>query len=202
MKKWMLTGCGCLLAVAAQAQFAGLPVADGAAAETGETRLAAGTVMSDDFNLYGGRALFAPFQGLALFADGGVIDPDGGDPGLALQGGAKLALPFSKSPVAVALRATWGYAGYDIRGGDVKGYGFSAGALVSRDVQLFVPYAFLGLNFTDTTVKTGGTKDDDRETDLAAAAGLRLRLGDRFSLYAEVAHVDEVLFGLGAGWTF
>ncbi len=202
MKKGMLTWCGCLLALAAQAQFAGLPVADGAAAEAGETRLTAGTVMRDDFNLYGGRVLFAPLKGLALFADAGVIDPDGGDLGSALQGGAKFKLPFQNKPLDVALRATWGVAGYDVRGGDVKMYGFSAGALVSRDVQLLVPYAFLGLNFTDSTVKAGGEKNDDSETDLAAAAGLRLRLGDRFSLYAEIEHVDEVGFGLGAGWTF
>ena len=202
MKKLVCFVAGCLWVSAVSAQFVGLPIAGGAAApETGETRRSAGAVMGDDFNLYGGRLFFSPIRRLGLFVDAGAIDPDGGDVGFAGQGGALFALPLSESPVDVALRATWGHARFDIRGGDLKAYAFNAGAVVSREVEFLTPYAFLGLNFVDTEVKARGVKYSDDETDLAVAFGALLRLGARFSVYGELAHVDELFFSFGARWT-
>lgn len=240
MKRWACMVGGWLLAVSAGAQFAGLPVADTAPAATGETRISAGAVLGDDFNLFGGRILFAPIKGLALFADPGLLDPDGGDLGFAVQGGAKLTLPFKNKPLDVALRVAWSYAGFDVPGGDAKLNDFNAGVLVSRDIQFFSPYAFLGINYCDAQVNvsggdgggageednadegTGGDDDpedtewgkvsklagggggsgSDEEYDVAAAAGLLLRFGKQFSLYAEIAYVDDLFAGAGARWQF
>ena len=241
MKRWAFMAGGWLLAVSAGAQFAGLPVADTAPAATGETRFSAGAVLGDDFNLFGGRILFAPIKGLALFADPGLLDPDGGDLGFAVQGGAKLTLPFKNKPVDVALRAAGSYAGFDVPGGDAKLNDFNAGVLVSRDIQFFSPYVFLGINYCDAQVnasggaggdageednadgETGGGDEEetddsgrkvaklaggaggsgsDEEYDVAAAAGLLLRFGKQFSLYAEIAYVDDLFAGAGARWQF
>ena len=45
-------------------------------------------------------------------------------------------------------------------------------------------------------------KNSHNETDLAAAAGIRVRCGSQFSIYGEIAHVDELKLGAGAGWKF
>ena len=203
MKKFVLVLVSCLISVPALAQFAGLPVAGPATVTAaGATSVSAGAVIGDDFNLYGGRLSFAPIGRLALFADLGAIDPDDGDLGLSFQGGVQFTLPLKESPVDVAARATWGHASFDFKGGDLKASGFNIGALVSRDLDLFSPYVFLGLNFVDTEVKAGGAKHTDDETDLAAAFGTLLRLGEQFALYGEIAHVDDLFFSVGLRRTF
>lgn len=205
MKKMVLMLCAGCFSIPAVAQFYGLPIADGASAPAaGETRASAGAVLAGDFNLYGGRLLFAPLGRLALFADFGAMDPAAGDLGSAFQGGAKFTLPLkADNPVDVALRATWAFASYDTRGGDLKMNGFNVGALVSREVERLTPYAFLGLNFVDAEVDINGPgRNSKDETDLAVAAGVLLRLVRHLSLYGELAHVDELMFNAGARWTF
>lgn len=189
-------------ATTASAQFWGLPMAGGAKSQAGDFRISAGGGWSDEANLYGGRLSFAPLKGLDLFVDPGLIDPDKGDMGLAIQTGIKFNLPLKKSPVDVALRAAWGHAAHDISGGDVKLNSFNAGVLVSREVNLFTPYAFLGLNLLDKSEKGEDLEKDTDKTDLAAAAGLVVRLAKPFSLYAEIAHINERFYGMGARWTF
>jgi hypothetical protein len=198
VKKCMLVLVSCLISVPAMAQFAGLPIAGPATVTAGgATWVSAGAVIGDDFNLYGGRLSFSPIGRLALFADVGAIDPDDGDLGLSFQGGMQFTLPLNESPVDVAARATWGHAGFDVKGGDVKMSGFNIGALVSRDLDSFSPYVFLGLNFVDSEVKHSEGKHSDDETDLAAAFGALLHLGHQFALYGEVAHVDDLFFSVG-----
>lgn len=204
MKKAILFLCLSMFAVSAMAQFLGLPIADSAKAPAmGETRLSTGAVLGDDFNLYGGRLSFAPIRPLAVFADLGAIDPDGGDMGLAFQIGGKFTLPLKESPVDVALRALWDWASFDLEAGEVTSTGFNAGVLVSREVKLFSPYAFAGLSFMDseTKLKEGG-KNSDSSTDLALAVGTLVRLSEQLSLYVEFAHVDDASVGLGARWNF
>jgi hypothetical protein len=196
----------CLLALSslASAQIIGMPIADGAAAPPmGETRASAGAVLGDDFNLYGARLSFAPIHRLALFVDFGAIDPDGGDMGFAFQGGAKFTLPLNPENLAdVALRATFGNAGFDFHGGDVDMTGFTGGAEVSRTLGAFTPYAFLGLSFLDYEAQAGSYKESKDETDLAFALGSLLRFGQNFSLYVELAHVDDFLTAFGGRWDF
>ena len=48
----------------------------------------------------------------------------------------------------------------------------------------------------------GGGSGSDDEYDVAAAAGLLLRFGKQFSLYAEIAYVDDLFAGAGARWQF
>ncbi|NLG35620.1 MAG: outer membrane beta-barrel protein [Lentisphaerae bacterium] len=198
MKKAVLVLVTCWISVPALAQFAGLPIAGPATVgEGGATWVSAGAVIGDDFNLYGGRLSFSPIGRLSLFADAGAIDPDDGDLGLSFQGGVQFTLPMKESPVDVAARATWGHAGFDVKGGDVKMSGFNIGALLSRDLESFSPYVFLGLNVVDSEVKAGGAKHTDDATDLAAAFGALLRLGHQFALYGEIAHVDDLFFSVG-----
>ena len=204
MKKWILVLCLCLLTVPVMAQFAGLPIANSAAAPVaGETRISGGAAFSDDFSLYGGRLSFAPIGRLALFGDLGAIDPDGGDLGPSGQAGLQFTLPMGEEKLMdMALRATVGYARFDFDGGDLAMDGFTLGALVSRDVTLITPYVFLGMSFVDTEVDVHGMKESEDETDLAFAVGTLLNLTDAFSLYGEYAHVDESFLNAGARWTF
>ena len=100
MKKWILVLCLCLLSVPVLAQFAGLPIANSAAAPVaGETRVTAGIVTSDDYNQYGGRLSFAPIGRLALFGDFGALDPDGGDVGPSGQAGLQFTLPLGAEKI-------------------------------------------------------------------------------------------------------
>ncbi len=204
MKKAILFLSLSMFSASAMAQFLGLPIAGSAQAPaTGEIHTSAGAVVGDDLNLYGGRLSFAPFHRLALFADVGAVDPDGGDWGLAYQLGGQFTLPLKESPVDVALRAVWDRASFDLKAGDVTAMGFNAGVLVSRGVDLFSPYVYAGLNFVDTEIKLkGGGTDSDDSTDLALAIGTLIRLGGQFSLYVEFAHVDDPFFAAGARWGF
>jgi hypothetical protein len=205
MKRWMLLACLLLVPLSALAQFLGLPIADTAKAPAmGETVVSAGGMLGDEFNLYGGRLSFAPLGRLAVFADLGAIDPDGGDVGFAFQLGGKFTLPLNQSnPVDVALRAVWDRAGFDLDAGEVTSSGIHAGVLVSREVKLFSPYAYLGLKFTDSEVKLkGGGKVSDDSTDLAVAAGTLIRLTEPFALYVELAHVDDPFVNFGGCWMF
>ena len=204
MKKWILVLCLCLLSVPAMAQFAGLPIANSAAAPVaGETRVTAGIVTSDDYNQYGGRLSFAPIARLALFGDFGALDPDGGDVGPSGQAGVQFTLPLGEeSLIDLALRATAGFASFDFDGGDLSMNGFTAGGLVSRDVKILSPYAFLGMSVVNIEVDAHGASESEDETDLAFAVGTLLKLTDAFSLYGEYAHVDESFLNAGARWTF
>ena len=80
--------------------------------------------------------------------------------------------------------------------------GFTAGGLVSRDVKILSPYAFLGMSVVNIEVDAHGASESEDETDLAFAVGTLLKLTDAFSLYGEYAHVDESFLNAGARWTF
>ena len=207
MKRRLVVLAAMTLAVPVQAQFFGLPVADGAASPAaGDVQAVAGMMMGDDFDAGGGRLLFAPVPRLLLFADLGILNPDRGDWGPAFQGGARFTLPFrDESPLDVALQAAGGLASCELDAGDLRMQAFNAGALASRSVGIITPDAFLGLCFTDAELdlkeKHKG-KNSHNETDLAAAAGIRVRCGSQFSIYGEIAHVDELKLGAGAGWKF
>jgi len=202
MKKLIVAVMICAMAAPAMAQFGGLPYADSAAApEAGLMRVSGGLVIGDDFNTYGGRFTFGLIEGLAIFADIGMLDPDEGDTGLAYQGGAKFTLPLDL-PVDVAVRGTIGMASYDIDNGDVDSMDFNIGALVSKDLDMFTPYGFIGFNYLDYEVKAGQQKKSDDETDIALAGGTLFSLTEQFSLYGELVYIDDVLFGLGGRWQF
>ncbi|MCO5043954.1 MAG: hypothetical protein J5I99_00365 [Verrucomicrobia bacterium] len=187
-----------LITPAAMAQSFGLPIASSASAPAaGATALSGGAVLSDTFNLYGGALSFAPVSRLSLFGQLGALDPDHGDLGYAAQGGIQFALPLRDSAVDLALRGTWSHFAYDSNNGDVSANGFNLGAIVSRDMDLISPYVFIGLNFNETEVKQGHNKQQKDEIDPAAAFGFLLHLGSEFSLYAEIAHVDDLAINFG-----
>ena len=199
MKKWIAVLMMTVLAVPALAQFAGLPIAGGAAAAPGGAFSASGgVVIGDDVNLYGVRGGFAPIEGLALFGDAGVLDPDEGDMGWAVQGGGLFTLPL-ELPVDVGVRGTLGFAGYDGDGGDVTYMDIMGGLLVSKAIQQLTPYAFLGFNYMDYEVELDGYHGDysDDETDAVLAAGVEFAINEQISLYGEIAHIDDPFFGFG-----
>jgi hypothetical protein len=144
------------------------------------------------------RATFAPIEGLALFGDAGALDPDEGDMGWAIQGGGLFTLPLGL-PVDVGLRGSLGFAGYDGDGGDVTYMDIMGGILVSMTIEQLTPYAFLGFNYMDYEVKMSGHhgKVSDDETDAVLAAGVEFAINEQFSLYGEVAHIDDPFFGFG-----
>ena len=206
MKKWMAVLAVLTFAVPAMAQLAGLPIAGGAVAPAGMLQGSGGLVLGDDFNLYGVRGTFAPINGLSVFGDAGVLDPDAGDMGWALQGGGLFVLPLGL-PVDLGLRGALGFGGFD---SDEAGVDASAtimtlngGVLASKTIEMFTPYVFAGLNYADTTVDVEGYGDvSDDETDLAVAAGVVVSLNEMLSFYAEIAHIDDPFFGLGGRITF
>ena len=190
-------------AVPAFAQFGGVPVAGGAAVPaTGETTVTAGAVVGDDYHLYGGRMSFAPLRRLALTADLGAIDPNGGDIGLAFQLGGRFTLPLGEdNPVNAALRALWGHASFDGRSGDVEADSFHLGVVVSREFSLFTPYVLAGLTFVDTETKTSEGKRSNDSTEAALGFGAQLNLTEKWAMYAEFLYIDDPFWALGARWT-
>lgn len=204
MKKLIVVAMMCAMAAPAMAQFAGLPYADSAAApEAGLIRVSGGAVVGDDANGYGGRVTFGVMEGLALFADLGMIDPDEGDAGLAYQGGGKYTLPLDL-PVDVALRGTIGMASYEVTDDvDADWLFVNVGALVSKTIEQFTPYGFLGMNYSDVEVDWEGVGDaSEDETDVALAGGVLFDLTEQLSLYGEIVHIDDLFFGLGGRFQF
>lgn len=204
MKKLIGFGLVLMLAVPVMAQLAGLPIAGGAGlSQPGALNVSGGAVIGDDFNTYGMRLGYAVLDDLTLFGDVGVLDPDYGDTGWAFQGGGLVALPLKGLPVDVALRGSLGYAGYDVRGGDVRMMNLMGGVLVSKTIEQFTPYAFLGLNYIDAEVKVRGHgKYSDDETDLAIAGGVECALTEQVSLYGELVYIDDLFVGFGGRWRF
>jgi len=205
MKKWIGIALVLMLAVPAMAQFAGLPIAGGAGLATPSSfNASGGIVLSDDFNTYGVRGAFAVMENLTLFGDAGALDPDEGDMGWAIQGGGVFTLPLQDLPVDVGIRGALGYAGYDMDGGDATMMDFMAGVLASKSIDQFTPYAFLGFNYLKWEVDVDGPygKVDDDETDLAIAGGCEFALTEQFSIYGELAHIDDLFFGLGGRMRF
>lgn len=206
MRKWIVVLVVLAFAVPAMAQFVGLPIAGGAAAPAaGKLSVSGGAVLGDDINLYGGRLTFAPIEGLALFGDVGALDPDDGvmDMGWGVQGGALFTLPLGL-PVDVALRGSAGLGKVDIKGGgDVTMRCLNGGALVSKTFDMLTPYGFAGLSYSDSEADIHGLgKVKDDETDLMLVGGVDLALNDQLSLYAEIAHIDDTYFGIGARLNF
>lgn len=200
MKKAIGLGLIWMLTVPAMAQIVGLPIAGGAGlAKAGSINVSGGAVLGDDFNLYGIKGGVAVMENLSLFGDVGVLDPDQGDTGWALQGGGLFTLPLQNLPVDIGLRATLGYAGYDLKDeGDLTFMSLNAGVLVSKTIKQFTPYAFLGINHVraEADVKGFG-KVKDNNTDPAFAGGVEFALTEQFSIYGEVAHIDDPFFGFG-----
>jgi len=148
------------------------------------------------------RGGIAVLANLTLFGDVGLLDPDDGKTGWAVQGGGLVSLP-KNGLMDVGLRATVGYAGYDVKGGDAKIMDVMGGVLISRKLGIFTPYGFLGINYMDTDTKTHADgKKSNNDTDVALAGGLELELTQQFSLYGELLHVDDFFWGLGARMRF
>lgn len=203
MKKWIIAlGIG-LLVVPAWGQMAGLPFAGGMEGlEGGKLRAGGGIVLGDDFNLYGVRGTFAVMPELAVFGDAGLLDPDMGDMGWALQGGGLFNLPLDL-PVQLGVRGTLGLGGHDFTGGSMRIWTLNGGILASKTIQMVTPYAFGGLNIARATVDLDHGGDvSDTETDLALAVGASLALNEQISFYGELAHIDDLFIAGGARFTF
>lgn len=206
MKKWLLVLMALTFAVPAMAQLAGLPIAGGAEAPAGVLQGSGGLVLGDDFSLYGIRGTFAPIDGLSVFADAGVLDPDEGDMGWAIQGGGLFVLPLNL-PVDVGLRGALGFGGFDADARDsdvtVTLMTLNVGVLASKKIDMLTPYAFIGVNYADTKVDIKGYGDaSEDETDPAIAAGVVFALNDQISFYGEIAHIDDLFFGIGGRVAF
>jgi len=203
MNKWIVIAMVLVMAVPAMAQFAGLPIGGGAATpEAMKAGLGAGVVLNSDINLYGGRMGFTPTAGLTFFGDIGALDPDTGDMGLAIQGGALYSLPVDL-PVDMGLRGSLGWGGYDLEvEGDVKFFDINAGLLISKAINIVTPYVFLGINYVDATVKIRDVETSDDQTDFAGTIGLSLELTEGVSVYGEYSHIDDSFFGFGGRFLF
>jgi len=152
------------------------------------------------------RFTLAPIEGLAVFGGAGLLDPDKGDMGWAVQGGGLFVLPVDW-PIDVGVRGALGYGGFDIDEAGVEAEAtlltLNGGVLASKTIDAFTPYAFLGVNYADPEVDIKGYGDESEdETDLAVAAGAVFALNERLSFYGEIAHIDGVFIGLGARYGF
>ena len=203
MKKLIVVAMVCAMAAPAMAQFIGLPYADSAAAPAqGLLRVSGGVVIGDEANAYGGRFTYGLIEGLALFADLGMIDPDGGDTGVCYQGGGKFTLPL-ELPVDVALRGVVGMSSFDVGPADMDVFDVNVGALISKDMDMFTPYGFIGLDYEDAEVDIPGVVSaSDDETNVAIAGGVLFSLTEQLSFYGEIAYIDDPYFGLGGRFTF
>ena len=203
MKRGILILAVLACAVPALAQFGGMPIATGAdPMEAMSLRASGGLVFGDDFNLYGVRGTVSPIKGLAAFGDAGVIDPDIGDLGWALQAGGLFSMPLDL-PVDVGLRGTVGLAGYDFDGGTARFKNINGGVLASKKIEILTPYAFMGINYVKATLDVDGLGDvDDDDTDLALAGGAVLTVNEQLSFYGEIDYIDDPFFAAGARFDF
>lgn len=205
-----------MAAVPASAQLLGLPVAEGAAAlEPGAMAVSGGITIGDNVNMYGGRFRMGLMEGMDIFADAGLLDPDGAKMGPAIQFGGKFALPLD-IPFDVAVRGALGYGMYDLKttagdfvavSGDVDVLTINVGGVASMDIDMITVYGFLGLNHTRSkvTIKMAGlgsASGSHSDTDPALAAGAILKLNEQISLYAELAYIDDPFFSIGGGLSF
>jgi hypothetical protein len=71
------------------------------------------------------------------------------------------------------------------------------GAVGSKDFDMLTLYGCLGVNYT--RVSNGGS---DSEMDPALGGGVLFNLNPRFSLYAELMHIDDPWVGLGFRYAF
>jgi hypothetical protein len=189
----------------AHGHMAGLPVADGAVPlAQGVKRISGGFVLGDDVDLFGGRFAYGMDNRFTLFGDFGFTDPDHGDTGWGIQGGGLFALPITDIPFNMAARGTLGYTCYDhdigrfrTRSESIDIITMNAGAVGSKDFDMLTVYGYLGINYT--RVSNGGS---DSELDPALGGGVLFNLNPRFSLYAELMHIDDPWLGLGFRYAF
>lgn len=188
-----------LLVMQSDAQVLGLPVAnDAAVGNTGDMAVSGGVVIGDDWNLYGGRFSYNPMNELEVFGGLGIVDPDRGDSGFGIQGGAQYALNLGDFPLDVGLRGTVGYANLDQDFGpttvDIDIWTVTGGAVISHSIdEMFSLYGLLGLAYS----RFSSSGYSDSETDPALGVGLLLSVTPQFSLYGEVMHIDDPWFGFG-----
>lgn len=197
-----------LFAAQAHGQLAGLPVADVAASgDAGEMGISGGLVMGDDLNLYGGRFSFNALDELSLFGGAGIVDPDGGDAGFGIQGGALFSLPpiIPDLPIDLAARGTASYADVDQEGSgtdvsvDIITVTASGLASIALD-DMFSLYGHLGLAYIRTKASAGGGSSTDDDTEPALGVGVIASLMPELDVYAEFMYIDDPWFGLGVRW--
>ena len=193
------------IAGAAQAQIAGLPVADTAArGMIGDMTVSGGLVLGDDLNLYGGRGGFHVLNELSIFGDFGIVDPDRGDAGFGLQAGSLFTLPpIPDLLVDFGLRGTIGYANLDQRfNGEKVGVDITtvtAGGVASMAVdEILSVYGFLGLAY----IRTSASGFSGSDTEPALGIGALVDFAPDLSVYAEAMHVDDLWIGMGLRWRF
>lgn len=216
MKKLVFIIAICAVGLTGKAQMLGLPVAEDAASKPqGLLRASGGFVIGDDINLYGGRLTYGLAPELTVFGDFGLVDPDRGDTGWGVQAGGLMPLPVADLPFDLAARGTLGYASLDqefrVRGWDpewphqprrvkvdVDILTVNVGALASKPIERITVYGYLGLSYARLDVD-GHT---DSETDPALGGGVLFPVNPQFSLYAELMHIDDPWFGIGARFGF
>ncbi len=199
-------------AAPANAQMAGLPIADSAVPLEAEMkRVGAGFVIGDDFNMFGGRFSYGLADDISVFGDFGVVDPDSGDAGWGIQIGGLYGIPTGNSPLDLAARGTFGYASldqkfrvFDPSTGTTTSQTFSIdiitsniGALVSTDIDMMTLYGYLGFNYS--RISNGGS---DSEIDPAVGGGALFHASERVSIYAELMHIDDIWLGFGLRYAF
>ena len=212
MKKLMLlvavTG---LMAAPAMAQLGGIPIGM-TAAPTEQGLFQAGPQAShfsnkdiDNMNMFGGRVVYGLLDNLLLYADLGLAMPGEGDSGFAYQGAVQYNITGLDIPFDLGVRGTFSQSkfkdvetqGYKY---DLKYLNFTVAGLASKEIMDMISvYGLLGLAYTKGEADPG---DSDNETDLAIGGGGQLSLTEQLSLYVEIAHIDDFIFGGGGLWKF
>ncbi len=214
LKKLFVVGVlACITATAVMAQGIGLQIADTAVPlAIGQARVTGGFVVADEVAFIGGRAALGLSEAVGVFADVGMLDVDGADSGPALQGGLTFAIPAAV-PVDLSVRGTLFSAFIE----DVDVFGFSIAGVMSGDLGQIVPgmsvFGAVGLVYTSWEIDVeipnleinglvileGSTESfSEDETDPLISGGVLFEFNEVFSVYAEISHIDDILFGAGA----
>ncbi len=174
----------------------GLPYAERATTTAGEMSVQGGITLESDLNMFGGRVNYGIMDGVSVFAGGGIFDWDHvRDSELYLQGGGKYTLPLDL-PVDLAIRGAVGYVSFS--GANIMT--INGGVLASADLDpMITVYGFGGLSHARTSVSHGR---DSSDTELALAGGALFNITENLSLYAELAHIDELFISGGAKFRF
>ncbi len=190
-----------------------LPIADDAQTSQGLMRLGAGATIESDLNLYGGRFTYGAAEGIAVFAGGGIVDPDGASSEPFLQLGGQYTLPFQDLPFDLAARASFGIVSFDEKGhgweSEVDLWVLNFGVLGSKELDMFTVYGYLGISYQDWESSVSSDWDMGRkvshsntETELAIGAGVLYPMDERISFYGELMHIDDLFFSVGGRYQF
>jgi hypothetical protein len=195
-----LTAALILVASTASAQI-GLPVVDSwRPLGDGLISGSVGYSTGDDVDFFGVRANYGLTHYMDLFLDVGSADVEGADNGIAFQLGTVLQIPVN---LVCPLSVRVSFYDADLDDANITA---ANGALTTGMEFKSVPGLAAGfaIGFSDIEFEVESTPFDilTKSTEPYFSVGGSYNINETMALWAELTHVDDVFFSLGASKVF